>query len=78
MAKSVDKGKKMGYDQSDLLGQKPYGSIGPGRSVAETKLVRKLKKRKAGFLRAKGSTAKSGEKANVGGYSRLMKHFVNR
>ena len=78
MSKTVDKGKKMGYDQSDILGEKPYGSIGPDRSAEEVKVVRKLKKKKAGSLRAKGSTAKSGEMANgVGKYSK-MRHFVNR
>ena len=63
---NVDKEKTTTHDQSDLLGVKPYGSIGPGRSTQESAIVGKLKKKKAGSLRAEGSTSKSGEKANVG------------
>jgi|3_EtaG_2_1085321.scaffolds.fasta_scaffold04873_5 hypothetical protein len=76
MAHIVDKGHKMGYDQSDLLGQKPYGSIGPGRTAEEMKVVSKIKKKKASALRAEGSTAESGQKANGVGRPTKMKHFA--
>lgn len=73
MIKEEDKGKVENYDQSDLLGIKPFGNIGPDRTQAETKVVEKLKK-----LRAKGSTAQSGEEANVGDISKAIGKFVNK
>jgi len=77
--KIEDKGKAMMHDQSDLLGMKPFGNIGPDRTTEETKVVSKLKKKKADSLRAEGSTAESGQKANIGGdCSRAIGHFVNR
>ena len=76
---NVDKGKKETVDQSDLLGVKPFGNIGPDRTAEETKsVVGKLKKKKKGSLRAEGSTTESGEKANVGGVSKAIGNFVNR
>lgn len=73
MAKIEDKGKVETTDESELMGVKPYGNIGPGRSAAETKVVEKLKNKKA-----KGSTSQSGEEANVGKVSTAIKSFVNR
>ena len=71
-----DKGKTENHDQSDLLGVKPFGNIGPDRSAEETKSVKdKLLKKK---LRPEGSTAQSGEKANVGEVSKSIGNFVNR
>jgi hypothetical protein len=55
MHNTTDKGKKEAYNQSDLLGQKPYSSIGSGRTAEEMKVVTKIKKKKANALRAKGS-----------------------
>jgi hypothetical protein len=82
MANTEDKGKVDTYDQSDLLGVKPFGNIGPDRTTDETmtgkKVAGKLKKKKADSLRAKGSTVKSGEDANGGGVSRAIGDFVNR
>jgi len=72
-----DKGKKESYDQSELLGVKPYASIGPGRTSEETAIVGKLKKKKQAMV-AKGSTSQDGEKANVGSVSRSIGSFVNR
>ncbi len=73
-----DKGKTTTHDQSDLMSIKPFGNIGEDRSQEETKIVGKLKKKKADSLRAKGSTEESGEKANVGGISKSIGNFVNR
>lgn len=79
MANTEDKGKVSTYDRSDILGQKPYGNIGPDRDTEETKsVVGKLKKKKADALVAEGSTSKSGEKANVGEVSTAIGNFVNR
>ncbi len=79
MAKTEDKGKVKTHDQSDLLGLKPFGNIGPGRSTEETmSVVSKLKKKKVDSLRAEGSTAQSGEEANVGNVLKSIKGFVNR
>lgn len=78
MANIEDKGKTEMHDQSDLMGLKPFGNIGEGRSQEETKIVGKLKKKKADTLRAKGSTTESGEKSNVGGISKSIGNFVNR
>lgn len=69
-----DKGKTTTEDQSDLMGVKPFGSIGSDRTQNETKsIVDKLKKK-----RAEGSTQKTGEKANVGEVSSAIGNFVNR
>ena len=68
-----DKGKKGYEDHSDLMGIKPYSNIGPGRSTDEAKVVEKLK-----MKRAKGSTSKSGGKANVGEVSKAIGSFVNK
>jgi hypothetical protein len=68
-----DKGKKEDFDESELMGVKPYGNIGPDRTAEETKVVEKLKKKKA-----EGSTSQSGEKANVGEVSKAIGSFVNR
>ena len=78
--KTEDKGKSATHDQSDLLGVKPFGNIGPDRSTEETKsVVGKLKKKKGEALRADGSTVESGEKANAGcGVSKAIGNFVNR
>ncbi len=74
-----DKGKSSAVDQSDLMGVKPFGNIGPDRSQEETKsVVSKLKKKKADSSRADGSTTESGEKANVGKVIDSIGHFVNR
>lgn len=78
-----DKGKVDSFDKSDLMGVKPFGNIGPGRSTEETKkVVEKLKKRKAnggeegdGDI-ADGSTEESGEKANA--VSSALSGFANR
>ena len=73
-----DKGKKENFDQSDLMGVKPYGNIGPGRTAEEAKVVTKLKKKKVGSLRAEGSTEQSGEEANAGSITKSIGNFVNR
>jgi hypothetical protein len=73
-----DKGKKENFDQSDLSGLKPFGSIGPGRTQAETMVVKKLKSKKAGQLRAKGSTSKEGLEANAGKVSAAIGNFANK
>jgi hypothetical protein len=78
MAKTEDKIKTTSHDQSDLLGEKPYSKIGPGRTTQETAIVSKLKKKKASSLRAEGTDFKSGEKANVGECSKAIGHLVNR
>ena len=78
MANIEDKGKTTTHDQSDLMGIKPFGHIGEGRSTEETKIVGKLKKKKADALRASGSTTESGEKANVGSMTKSIGNFVNR
>ena len=70
---TTDKGKKEDFDESELLGVKPYGNIGPGRTAEETKVVEKLKKKLA-----KGSTAESGAEANLGKVSTAIGNFVNR
>ena len=77
MSKTEDKGKVETHDQSDIMGVKPYGNIGPGRTTEETKVVGKLKKKKGESLRAEGSTQKSGESANADGVSKAIGHFVN-
>jgi hypothetical protein len=59
-----DKGKMKNHDQSDMLGKKPYGNIGPDRNEVKS-VVSKLKKKKVDTLRAEGSTFESGEKANI-------------
>lgn len=77
--KIEDKGKVTTHDQSDLMGVKPFGSIGSGRTTEETKkIVGKLKKKKVGSLRAEGSTIESGEKANAGRVSTAIGKFVNK
>lgn len=74
-----DKGKVTTSDQSDLLGMKPFSSIGPGRDTDATKsVVSKLKKNKVDSLRAKGSTAEEDEEANVGKVTKAIGNFVNR
>lgn len=78
MAKQEDKGKVATHDMSHLMGQKPYGNIGPGRTAEEAAIVGKLKKKKASSLIAEGSTEESGEKANVGEVSKSIGNFVNR
>lgn len=70
---NIDKGKKENFDESELMGVKPFGWIGPNRTAEEQKVVEKLKTK-----RAKGSTSQSGEKANVGEVSKAIKSFVNR
>ena len=73
-----DKGKKENFDQSDLMGVKPFGNIGPDRDTEETKsVVNKLKKKKVDSLRAEGSTAESGEEANIKA-SRAIGNLVNK
>jgi len=69
-----DKGKVETTDESELMGVKPYASIGPGRTTDEAKVVEKLKQKKL----AKGSTSQSGEEANVGKVSTAISSFVNR
>lgn len=77
--KEENKGKTSTHDQSDLLGVKPFGNIGPDRDTDETKsVVGKLKKKKVDSLRAKGSTSESGEEANGGGVSTAINGFVNK
>jgi hypothetical protein len=71
-----DKGKMKNFDQSDLSGLKPFSSIGPGRTIDETKVVKKLKNKKAGQLRAKGSTFKEGIEANAGKVSAAIGQFT--
>lgn len=71
--KTEDKGKTEMHDQSDLMGIKPFGNIGPGRTTEEAKVVEKIKR-----LRAKGSTSQSGEKANGVGVSTAISNFTNR
>ncbi len=74
MATSIDKGKTGREDQSDLLGESPFGTIGPGRSSEEASrnIVGKLKKKRGSV--AGGSTWESKETANVGdAISRVMK-----
>lgn len=71
--KIEDKGKVETSDESDLMGIKPYGNIGPGRSTDEAKIVEKLKKK-----RAKGSTLESGIEANAGQVTKAIGNFVNK
>jgi hypothetical protein len=79
MANVEDKGKSEMHDQSDLMGVKPFGSIGPDRSTEETKsVVGKLKKKKADSMRAEGSTSEDGEKANLGGNIGTLNRFANK
>ena len=74
-----DKGKTESHDQSDLMGVKPFGSIGEDRSAEETKsVVSKLKKKKAGAIRTEGSTSESGEKANLGDLVGTLNRFSNK
>jgi hypothetical protein len=78
MAKEEDKGKSTIVDHSDIMGDKPYSVIGPGRSTEETKsVVDKLKKKKADG-KADAGNFKDGEKANVGSMSDAIGNFVNR
>ena len=71
-----DKGKTQSFDKSDLMGVKPFGSIGPDRTTEETKkIVSKLKKKKMGGHVAEGSTTESGECANVA--SKAISGFAN-
>lgn len=60
MSKQEDKGKTSSYDQSDLLGMKPF------RKIGVKDVVDKLKKKKSESLRADGDTSFDGEKSNVG------------
>ena len=76
--KTEDKGRTTTHDQSDLLGMKPFSSIGPDRSADEVAVVGKLKKKKAEALRAKGDTHEDGEKANLGSCSKAIGNFINR
>lgn len=76
-----DKNKVDSFDKSNLMGVKPFGNIGSGRTTEETKrVVAKLKKRKANGGEegdgevASGSTSESGEKANV--MSGALRNFV--
>lgn len=65
-----DKGKVETFDQSDLMGLKPFSSIGPDREDTtndESKIVSKLKKKKADSLRADGATQEEDDKANAAG-----------
>lgn len=79
MHKTEDKGKTEMHDQSWLMGEKPFGNIGPGRTAEEAKVVGKLKKKKKEkYMMAKGSTEESGEEANVGKVSTAISSFVNR
>lgn len=79
MQKTEDKIKTTTHNQSDLLGMKPFGNIGEGRTGEEVKKVKgKLKSKKGAALRAEGSTSQSGEKANVGNVSKSISSFVNR
>jgi hypothetical protein len=73
-----DKGKKENFDQSDLTGLKPFGNIGPGRTQTEAMVVKKLKNKKAGQLRAKGSTHQSGVEANAGSVKEAIGRFANK
>jgi hypothetical protein len=68
-----DKGKVTTHDQSDLNGLKPFSSIGSGRVG---KIIKKLKKKKADSLRAKGSTYKEGIKANTGKITDAIGNFT--
>ena len=70
--KTENKGKVNTHDQADLPSKSPFSNIGPGDVVS------KLKKKKVGSLRARGSTAKEGEEANLGKVSGAIKNFVNR
>jgi hypothetical protein len=74
----TDKGQKENFNQSDLMGLKPFSSIGPGRTTAETMVVKKLKNKKASQLRAKGSTFKEGIEANAGKVSAAMGSFARK
>lgn len=78
MSNIEDKGKTTTHDQSDLLGLKPFGNIGEDRTNEETKVVSKLKKKKADALRAKGSTQESGVEANAGSMSEAIGRFANK
>jgi hypothetical protein len=76
-----NKGKTQSFDKSYLMGVKPFGNIGPDRTTEETKnVVSKLKKKKkdgmggTGGDVAEGSTAESGECANV---SKAISGFSN-
>jgi hypothetical protein len=73
-----DKGKVNTHDQSDLLGMKPFGNIGSDRTTKETRVINKLKKKKAAQLRAKGSTFKEGLEANAGKVSAAIGNFANK
>ena len=75
---TTDMSKSTTHDQSDLMSIKPFVHIGEDRTTEETKIVGKLKKKKADALRASGSTTESGEKANMGGISKSIGNFVNR
>jgi len=72
-----DKSKSLMTPKPEIMGVKPYGSIGPDRSQSETKVVEKIKGKKKAKLGI-GSTSKSGEKANVGGISKVIGNFINR
>ncbi|MFA7301825.1 MAG: hypothetical protein WC069_05965 [Candidatus Shapirobacteria bacterium] len=74
-----DKSKKTQEDQADLLGMKPFSSIGPDRDTEETKsVVDKLKKKKLNSTRAEGSTEEDGQKANLDKMTGAIGNFVNR
>ena len=72
-----DKGKTQTQDMSEIMGVKPYGSIGPNRTTVETRVIEKMKKKKKVEV-AEGSTSKSGVKANAGECSKAIGNFVNR
>lgn len=79
MQKTENKGKSAMHDQSWLMGEKPFGNAGQGRTADEMNVVGKLKKKKKEkYMMAKGSTEKSGEEANVGKVSTAISSFVNR
>jgi len=73
MSNLENKGKVEDFNESDLQREKPYGNIGPDRSREEVRIVAKLGKK-----RAKGSTAESGRKANLGAVSTAIGAFINR
>lgn len=71
-----DKGKSEMFDQSDIMGKKPYSSIGPDRKAEEQKVVKKILKKKKEVEVADGY--ESGEEANGGKLSKAIGNFVNR
>ena len=77
MANTEDKGKMQQSDQSQLMGQKPFGTIGPDSDsmAAAKRVLNKLKKKKVSGHLAEGSTSESGETANVA--SKAISGFAN-